>query len=474
MKNMTFIIAVLLFSSFSYAQQQDQPAPSTPRIEKAQKKADKDLEQAKKDAAMKEAEILLKNGELKKSLSAMEKKKRAQDTLLESLNDQYYENDKEIVRLQKRLEEQEGSMNEVSGSVRGIAQDTATTLRRSLVSGEIPNRDKNLEPLLSETEFPTLENIKKMTAVMLDEIDRNGKIVTKNITYVDATGKQAQGDVIRIGAFNAICVTGNDVSYLEYATVKQAFHQLIIPAPKHMTREAKKFSDKKSPGLYLDLSSGSAFRQLTDMPTWYDQLKAGGVLMYPLIGVGLVALILIVERLIVLMLETKNSEAFAGRISGVLQSRNWDEARKLCSGKKGSLAQVLRSGIDHRDERVEVLESVMEESIQKSLPRLERNMSALSILGMVSPLIGLLGTVTGMIATFQMITLYGTGDPKIMSGGISEALVTTQYGLIVAIPIILLHGYFQGRIDRIVGILEEKSIMLVNAVKKQTSTQEIA
>ena len=135
---------------------------------------------------------------------------------------------------------------------------------------------------------------------------------------------------------------------------------------------------------------------------------------------------------------------------------------------------LCHHGIDHRHERVEVLESVMEEAIQKSLPRLERNMSALSILGMVSPLIGLLGTVTGMIATFQMITLYGTGDPKIMSGGISEALVTTQYGLIVAIPIILLHGYFQGRIDRIVGILEEKSIMLVNAVKKQPSSQEIA
>ena len=92
-------------------------------------------------------------------------------------------------------------------------------------------------------------------------------------------------------------------------------------------------------------------------------------------------------------------------------------------------------------------------------------MSALQILGMVSPLMGLLGTVTGMIATFQMITLYGTGDPKIMSGGISEALITTEYGLIVAIPIILAHGYLQGKIDGIINTLEEKAITLVNAIK---------
>jgi biopolymer transport protein ExbB len=182
--------------------------------------------------------------------------------------------------------------------------------------------------------------------------------------------------------------------------------------------------------------------------------------------IGFLALIIVIERLLVLTRETRDSEILSQRVTTLLKGKSWDDALKLCNGRKGSLASVLRAGITHRHERTEVLESVMGEAIQSSLPRLERSMSALQILGMVSPLLGLLGTVTGMIATFQMITLYGTGDPKIMSGGISEALITTQYGLIVAVPIILAHGFLQGRIDRIAGLLEEKTIALVNAVKK--------
>jgi biopolymer transport protein ExbB len=109
---------------------------------------------------------------------------------------------------------------------------------------------------------------------------------------------------------------------------------------------------------------------------------------------------------------------------------------------------------------------VLEESIQGSLAPLDRNMGSLQIVAVVEPLLGLLGTVTGMITTFQMLTIYGSGDPRMMSGGISEALVTTEYGLLISIPIILVHGYFQGRVNSITGAMEEKSMMLVNAVKK--------
>ncbi len=441
-------------------------------IDKAQDKADADAKKARKEAIMKEAEILHAKGELKARVSEMEADKRDQDKLLESLNNRYHANDKEIERLQKRLEEQEGAMNEVSGSVRGIAQDTATVLRRSIVSGAVPGRDKQIEPLLSETEFPSLANIMKMTELMFDEIERNGKISITKQKYVDASGRETEGEVIRIGAFNALYRNDNKIGYLEYAGAKQAFHELTVAPPTAMTKEAKKFVKNDSQGLFLDLSGGSAFRQLTDMPGWYDQLKSGGALMYPLVAVGLLALILMTERLQVLVKEGKTTEALADKVTSSLQNKNWNEALRLCREKKGSLAQVIEAGIGHRHERAEVLESVLQEAIQSTLPRLERSMSALQILGMVAPLLGLLGTVTGMIATFQMITLYGTGDPKIMSGGISEALITTQYGLIVAIPIILIHGYFQGRIDRIIGMLEEKGIMLVNAVKKDSGASE--
>ncbi len=473
MKTTVLFTLALTLAALTAAVAQEAPQPADNRtrqqitrpIDTAQDKAESDLKQARKEAALQEAEILFEQGELQAKVAEMEVQKRRQDKLLEDLNTKYHGYDKDIERLQKRLDEQEGAMNEVSGSVRGIAQDAATVLRRSIVSAEMPERDKVVEPLLSELEFPTLDNLKKLTEVMIDEIERNGTIASKNISFIDAAGKQSSGEVHRIGAFNAVYRRDGKVGYLEYVQAKQAYHELTVEPPDEMTREAKKFVSGKSPGLFLDLSAGGAFRQLTDMPTWYEQLESGGALMYPLLAVGLLAVLLMIERLIVLARESRDCDALSDRVTSSLQSKKWNEALRMCQGKSTSLAHVLQAGINHRQERVEVLESVMEEAIQQTLPRLERNMSSLQILGMVSPLLGLLGTVTGMIATFQMITLYGTGDPKIMSGGISEALITTQYGLIVAIPIILIHGYFQGRIDRIIGTLEEKAIMLVNAVK---------
>ncbi len=464
----------LLFVPFVLPAQQAQSDPLQARREKnvtqpidaAQGKADKDLAQAKKEAALQEAEILYEQGTLRKKVAEMEQKKAQAEKRLELLNTQYTDNDKEIARLQKRIEDEEGAMNEVSGSVRGIAQDTSTALRQSIVSGQHPGRDKELEPLLSELEFPSLENIKSMADVMFGEIRKNGDIFSKEMLFIDDSGRKTKGTVIRIGAFNALYEKDGDVGYLKYSPVKQSYHELTVSPPSSMINEAEEFAVNESPGCYIDLSGGSAFRQLTDMPSWYEQLKSGGFLMYPLLIVGFVAVILMIERLYVLSREGKDAEQLSGRISSMLQQKSWDEAMRQCSRKKGSLSHVIQAGINHRHERVEVLESVMEEAIQSAMPRLDRNMSALQILGMVSPLLGLLGTVTGMIATFQMITLYGTGDPKIMSGGISEALITTQYGLIVAIPIILVHGYLQGRIDRIIGLLEEKAIMLVNTVKK--------
>ena len=305
-----------------------------------------------------------------------------------------------------------------------------------------------------------------MSGLIFDEITRNGKVATARLPFVDASGKETTGEITRVGTFNALFKKDGEVGYLEYSPSKQAFHQLLVEPPRRMIRSVVGFVQDESLGFFMDLSGGGAFRQLTEKPTWYDELKSGGVLIYPIVGLGLIALILVIERFLVLYGENRNAERVSREVTPLLQRRDWDHALRVCSSEKGSLAKVLESGINHRQEHTEVLESVMSEAIQSSLPRLERNISALQILGMVSPLLGLLGTVTGMIATFQMITLYGTGDPKIMSGGISEALVTTEYGLIVAIPIILAHGFLQGLIDRIIGALEEKSISLVNVVKK--------
>ncbi|MDY6972183.1 MAG: MotA/TolQ/ExbB proton channel family protein [Thermodesulfobacteriota bacterium] len=438
-------------------------------IGKAQAKAQDDVEKAATEAAQKKKEILGDRKKLAYVVKEMEKERKNLSNGIESYERAYKKNDAEIERLNKTLGEDQGEMDEITGLVRGIAQDLRVYIRQSPVSSETPGREKILDPLIGETEFPTLENIGQMADLMQDEISRNGQIVNSDLAFMDSSGRPTSGEVTRIGAFNVLFRKDDQLGYLEYSPSEQSLHEISVALPGPMKRQAERFLDGTSPGLFVDLSGGGALRQLTDMPSWRDEIRAGGVLMYPIFCLGFLALVLICERFFTLSREGRASGTLLGQIAPLLNDLNWEKAEELVSKTRGAFARVLGAGISHRKEPSEVVEAVMEEEIQSVLPIFERNMRFLQILGMVAPLMGLLGTVTGMITTFQMITLYGTGDPKMMSGGISEALVTTMYGLIMAIPIMLFHGYLGNRSERLLGTLEEKSLMLVNTISRSPS-----
>jgi biopolymer transport protein ExbB len=148
---------------------------------------------------------------------------------------------------------------------------------------------------------------------------------------------------------------------------------------------------------------------------------------------------------------------------------DWKACEALVEGherKDWPVLNVLAAGLSGRHEDRETLENILQEAILREVPRLERFLSVLAVFGAVAPLLGLLGTVTGMIDTFRVITLYGTGDPRMMSGGISEALLTTELGLAVAIPIMLVHTFLTRRVDHLVGDMEEKAVALTNIIQK--------
>ncbi|MCX8045249.1 MAG: MotA/TolQ/ExbB proton channel family protein [Desulfobacterota bacterium] len=444
----------------------DNATASAAPIDKAQEKADADAKKAREEALAKEAEILIEQNQIQAELSRREALKKEKEQAVAALRARCEQNEKTIDELKKRVAEQKSEGDEVAGTVRGIAQDLGIALSQSMVSGEQPGRKKLLEPLISQTEFPSIELIRQMGDLLFDEIKRNGTIKRSTVTYIDAAGKETKGEITRIGTFNALWHKDGKTGYLEYIPARETFAQFGIPMPGAMLREAARFVAGTSQGMYIDVSSGGAFRQLSDMPGWWDQLKSGGALMWPICIFAAVALLMIMERLWVLTRESRETKKLAEQVSTILQEGRWDHALTLCRNSATCLGRVLAAGLAHRHEKVEVLESVLEESIQGNLRPLDKNMGALQLIAVVEPLLGLLGTVTGMITTFQMLTIYGTGDPRMMSGGISEALVTTEYGLIASIPIILAHGWLQGRIDRIVTTIEEKSMMLVNTVKK--------
>lgn len=439
---------------------------SSPDINKAQQQADADAKKAHEEALRKEAEILDQQGKLQVVINELEQKKKAQDAINADLKKRYEANEQEIAKIQRRAEEIKNEADELAGSAKGIAQDLGIALSQSLVSAESPGRKEILSPLIVQMQFPSLENIKRMGELIFDEIKRNGRISVTTLTYVDSSGKETIGEVVRIGNFNALWRKNGMVGYLEYIPSKEAFSQFYVKMPSRYISEAKKFIENRSQGLFIDPSSGGAFRFISDMPNWWEELKSGGALMWPIGIIGIIAGLLALERFLVLLWESRKTESLSAAITPAIQQAKWEEALNLCARSKTILAKVLQTGITHRTEPIEVIESVLDETIQGSLKPLDRNMSSLQIIAVVAPLLGLLGTVTGMIATFQMITIYGSGDPRLMSGGISEALVTTEYGLMIAIPVILAHGYFQSRNNRIINTLQEKSMTLVNAVKK--------
>jgi biopolymer transport protein ExbB len=180
------------------------------------------------------------------------------------------------------------------------------------------------------------------------------------------------------------------------------------------------------------------------------------------------ALLLMIERLIVLSTTKANTDKIMEKINDAAKKGDWKECRLQCErNKRVPTCLMLDSVINHIGCTQEVLENALQEAILRQMPRLERFLPTLGVLAAIAPLMGLLGTVTGMINIFRVITVVGTGDPRVMSGGISEALLTTQFGLAVAIPIMIVHHFLERRVDKITGDMEEKgTAFTVTLIKK--------
>ena len=148
-----------------------------------------------------------------------------------------------------------------------------------------------------------------------------------------------------------------------------------------------------------------------------------------------------------------------------IMADDWEGCRTFLElGHKKLIPKVLLTALAFKDQTRQDMENALQEAILGEIPRIERFLSTLGMLAAIAPLLGLLGTVTGMINTFHVITYYGTGDPRMMSGGISEALVTTMLGLSVAIPIMMAHTFLSRRVETQISKMEEKSVAFVNLV----------
>jgi biopolymer transport protein ExbB len=377
---------------------------------------------------------------------------------------------KRVADLETRWSDLEVNFREISGNVRVAARDMEPLLVQSPMTALVPDRLAPLRPLLGEGYFPGVDDITAMAGLCLDEMRRSGQVGFAAGSFVGRDGEERQGRILTLGRFTAAYREGDEAGFLIYKPESQRFYALSALPTGAVGRSLKRYSAGESETAPMDLSGGAALRQVTRNSSVIEDFLVGGPVMWPILLVGVAAMLLIIFKAFFLNKVEGNTGKYMTQFTGLAAEGNWAEAEALVKRHKGEgspVNHVLEAGLKNRHEDRETLESILQEAILRELPRVERGLSVLAVLGAVAPLLGLLGTVTGMIDVFRVITLYGTGDPKLMSSGISEALLTTEWGLVIAIPVMLAHVFLTRRADHIIGKMEEHAVSLTNTIEKQ-------
>lgn len=362
------------------------------------------------------------------------------------LTNQYEANDSELSELEEQLTLKLGSFGELFGIVRQTAGESKGQFMLSLTNIEFPERVEFLGDLAERKslDLPTTAELERLWYEILNELNQSGKVKSYNTDILSKSGELVNSDVLRIGVFNSVS-NGN---YLNLVSEQNLLEFLAKQPDGSIKRSAKRLQNKDVSyrEVYIDPTRGSLLSKLIDRAGWLQRINQGGF-------VGYVILIILALGLTMGVLQFQFLYRESKTIDAELETGNFSNDSIL-----GKLNRVFKS---HTGDNPEELEAQLEDILAKASPPLDKNLSVIKLLAAVAPLLGLLGTVIGMIETFQAITLFGTGDPKLMAGGISQALVTTMLGLIAAVPLLFVHNLLDSRSRAISQIYEEQAIGFV-------------
>jgi biopolymer transport protein ExbB len=395
-----------------------------------------------------EAEFRAARDNQKELLANARRQLRDAEKQSERLEAKYNANDLHIIDVTEQLNRRMGSMKELFGVLQQVTGDTKSLLDNSLTSAQFPDRGEFLmglnSKLASDSALPTIEEIEKLWFLLQQEMTESGKVVKFSTKVIAADGKENTEDVVRVGGFNIISNAG----YLQYTPETGNLSELSRQPQGRFTKTATALMEAQGGSVVfgVDPTRGQILATYLDRPSLKERVAQGGLVGYVIIGLGIIGLLLSLERLI-------NLSIVSSKVNAQLKSNTPNE--------NNPLGRVLKVAQEQDDKDLETLELKLGEAIFREIPKLTRSLLFIKIISVVAPLLGLLGTVTGMIVTFQAITLFGTGDPKLMAGGISQALVTTVLGLTVAIPVVLLHTLVSGRSKGVLHVLQEQSAGIV-------------
>ena len=387
-----------------------------------------------------EARFLSNKNDQKRLLAEAKAELRNQERLSDRLLKQSDDNEKTLTETKNTLDIRSGELKELFGVVRQFAGDNRGIFEASMITPQFPERTAFMAEMAESKDLPTTAKLEQFWHEVLQEMVESGRVVNMPATVVYGEGDEVQRDILRVGTFNAVA----DGKYLNYSPAVGKFQELSRQPDSTVLSSVTDLEQAQSGYVpfYLDPSRGQILSLLVQSPSIKERIDQGGVVGYVILSLGAIGMLMALFCYLNLT-----------RIGlGVSKQQ---KSKEVIKGNP--LGQIMQVYQDNKDSDLETLELKLDEIIMSSTPSIERGVGSIKLIASVAPLLGLLGTVVGMIATFQAITLFGTGDPKLMANGISEALVTTMLGLVVAIPTLFAHSMVQSRSRRMIQVLEEQS-----------------
>jgi len=443
-------IGVSLTAGAAYAQSDREPVSSISQL----------LDRVRADSRDAAAENQRRLDEFRADRSrqqALLNQARAELASLEAQADanqaQFDANQARITELDQQLREEQGAFGELFGAARQTAGEFASIIESSVISAQYPNRHVALADLASSRTLPERAELDLIWGRMISEMNWQAEVVTFN-TQVLGLNDGEPVATTRVGPFLAFAQDGG-VKYVTYASSEdnplQGYSLSVLPTqpPSSLLSAASNLARADRGEIVagpFDPSRGTLLNIYKDIPNLQERFAQGGIVAQIIAGLFIFSALFGAWRIVVLL-------GTASAVNG--------QKRKSTPSKGNPLGRIMMAYEDVRDRSVETIELKLDEAILRESPKLEFGLNFLKLAAAVAPLLGLLGTVTGMIRTFTQITLFGTGDPRIMAGGISEALVTTVSGLIAAIPLLFIHSFAAAFARGVQSTLEEQAAGIV-------------
>ncbi len=370
----------------------------------------------------------------------------AESTRLEGVME---ENQATIDELDAELADKQGEFQELFGAARSAAADLNAQVERSIISAQFPGRGQKLTELARTEKLPSEDQLRDLWEIMIQQIAEQAKTAKFPASIVQANGETAEASVTRIGPFVAFS-KGKYLTYKQLAGSDNYVLQFLARQPSgDITAAASRVENATGDGFVrgaIDPSLGTLLSLVVETPTVTERIDQGRFIGKVILVAAAFGMLLGIYKWVTLTMT-----------AGAVRS----QVRRKKPSKANPLGRVMLAYENTQSNDVETVALKLDDAILKEVPKLESGLNLVKVLAATAPLLGLLGTVIGMINTFQAITLFGTGDPQIMASGISEALVTTVLGLIAAIPLLLLHAFASGASKRVAQILEEQAAGII-------------